>query len=183
LESRALCLNNIGCAYDYLEEYDKALQYYSESLTIMTNDIDKSMSYNNIGITYDKNGQYEQTFQSFEHSLAIRKKCLSSNNHHLGISYSNIALLFSSIEQFDRALKYSQRALKIFSLNHFDIFRGIVYQNMAQIFQEKNQLDQSIKLYQDAKNIFEQLRPTDHPNIIYIKQKIHQLKQQKQFIF
>jgi tetratricopeptide (TPR) repeat protein len=176
-------LNNIGCAHYYLEQYQQALQYYSEALTLMKNEIDQSMCLNNMGVTYAKNNQYEEALQCFEHSLAIRKIFISQNDPEIGISYTNIGVLRSSLGQFDVALEYYNNALKCFSASNSMLSRAIVYQNMAKIFQEKHLFDRSLKFYQDALNTLQQIQPLDHPNLIHIKQQIDHLNQINQFVF
>ncbi|CAF3984169.1 unnamed protein product [Rotaria sordida] len=179
-KNRAHCLNNIGCAYDYLEQYDNALQYYSEALSLMKDDINQAMCLSNMGITYAKNDNYQQALGCFEQSLSIRDKTLSKNHPDIGISHTNLGVAYSSIGEFDIALNHFNLALKSFSSNNSDIYRAIVYQNMAKIFQEKNQFDQALKFYKNAENIFRLCRPIDHPNLLHVQQQINQLKQQQQ---
>lgn len=177
LENRANSLNNIGCAYDYLEKYEEALQYYSEALTLMKTDLEQATCLNNIGITYGKNEQYQQAIQCFERSLSIRKKNLSDNHINIGISYTNLGVIWSSIGELDCAIELFNLALKSFSLSKYYIYQAIVYQNMAKIYQEKSQFHQALTFYQNAEYIFRQYRPIDHPNLLYIQQQIQQLTQ------
>ncbi|CAF3309440.1 unnamed protein product [Rotaria socialis] len=178
-EHRAHCLNNIGCAYDYLEKYEDGLQYYGEALTLMTTDLDQAMCLSNMGITYAKNEQYQQALQCFQQSLSIRERKLSENHVDIGISYTNLGVIWSTMGELDHAFEHFNLALKSFSVNDFEIFRAIVYQNMAKIFQEKTQFDRALTFYQDAEKLFQQHRSIDHPNLIYIQQQIQQLKQQQ----
>ncbi|CAF1135523.1 unnamed protein product [Adineta steineri] len=173
-------LNNIGCAYDYLEEYDKALKYYSQSLTLMKNTKHQSMSLNNMAIIYAKHEQFNDAFDCFQQSLIIRKKYLPDNHPDIAIIYINLGVIWSSLHQFDDAMKYFHLALKSFSSNHYlDFYRAIIYQNMGDLFLKENQFDQSLKYYQDAFDIFQQIRSIDHPNLSYIQQQIQLIKQQK----
>jgi tetratricopeptide (TPR) repeat protein len=180
IQKRSFTLNNIGCAHYYLEQYEDALQFYSQSLTLMKNELNQSICINNIGITYAKNNQYKEALQCFQNCLQIRKKYLSETHPQIGICYTNIGVIQASVGQFDLALQSYNIALKTFSSNQFNIHRSIIYQNMAKIFQEKNQFDRSISFYQDALNILQQFH---HPNINLIKQQIQHLKQINQFVF
>ena len=180
IKNCSFTLNNIGCAYYYLEQYEQALQFYSQSLTLMKNELNQSICINNIGITYAKNNQFQEALQCFQNCLQIRKKYLSQNHLEIGICYTNIAVIQSSLSQFDLALQSYNIALNTFSSNKFFINRSIIYQNMAKIFQQKNQFDRAIEFYQDALNILQQ---SNHPMINLIKQQIIHLKQINQFIF
>jgi tetratricopeptide (TPR) repeat protein len=175
-KDRPHCLNNIGCAYDYLEQYQQALQYYFQALTFMKNDQNQAMCLNNIAITYAKIQQYDKAIEYFKDSLAKRKTSLPENHIDIGISYTNLGVIYSSLGQLDNALQYFDLALKSFQLNKSNIFKAILYQNMAKIFQDKIQFNKALQFYQDALNIFKQFRPEDHPNIIYIQHQIQQLK-------
>jgi tetratricopeptide (TPR) repeat protein len=174
-KDRPYCLNNIGCMYDYLEQYHLALQFYSTALTLMKNDIDRAMCINNIGITLANQQHYQDALQSFQQSLFIRQKFLAENHSDLGISHANIGVLYSSINQSDLALQHYQKALKIFSRNCSPIYKAIVYQNLGQIFFDKNQLKEALNYYQQAATIFRKTRPSNHPTLIYIEKIINLL--------
>lgn len=179
LKTRPYCLNDIGCMYDYLEQYELALEFYSTSLTLMKSELDQAMCFNNIGITFANQQQYEDALQSFQQSLSIRQKFLSENHSDVGISLANIGGVYSSMNQLDFALEYYEKALKIFSQNHSLINKAIVYQNLGQIFYQRNQLNEALDYYQQAAIIFRSNRPSTHPTLIYIEQIIKQLTQIK----
>jgi tetratricopeptide (TPR) repeat protein len=174
-KDRPYCLNNIGCMYDYLEQYDSAMEFYFVSLTLMKNDLDRAMCINNIGITLAKQEEYQDALKSFQQSLSIRQRFLPENHRDLGISYANIGGVYSSINQFDLALEYYQKALKIFLKNCSPIYKAIVYQNIGEILYDKNQLNEALNNYQQAAIIFRKIRPSNHPTRIYIEQIINKL--------
>lgn len=182
-ENRSHCLNNIGCAYDYLEKYEHAMKYYSKALTLMKNDLNQSICLNNIAITYAKNSQHQQAIQCFQQCLLIRKQYLSENNIHLGICYSNLALTQSFMAQFDCSFDNYNLALKCFSSNISPLFKAIVYQNIAKIFQEQKNFDQALKYYKNSEKFFLKFRSLDHPNLSHIKEQIIRLKQLSQTYF
>jgi tetratricopeptide (TPR) repeat protein len=178
-KDRPHCFNNIGCVYDYLEQYDVALEFYSKALKLMRNDIDRAMCFNNIGITLANELKYRDAHQSLQQSLAIRLKLLPQNHPDLGITHANIGVLCSCMDQVDLAFEHYQEALKIFLHNNLPVYKAIVYQNMAQICSRKNQLSEALNYYQQAASIFRQIRPSNHPNLIYIEQSIDRLTQMK----
>lgn len=176
-EYRGHCLNNIACIYDYLKQYQQALEYYSKSLKYMKNKLNKSMILNNIGITYANIQDYQKAIEYFQDSLFIRKKYLKENHNDIAISYHNIALIYFYTKQFHKSLEYFNYAFKSFQLNNSNLFKAIIYQNMANLFQQQKQFHKAQQYYQNSLEIFQKLRPSDHPNIIYIQQQIQQLKQ------
>jgi tetratricopeptide (TPR) repeat protein len=178
-QSRFHLLNNIGLIYDYLEQYDKALKYYFQSLSLIISDQDKSMSFNNIGITFAKIKQYDQAIQYLQNSLQLRKIVYPDNDIQIGISYSNIAITYLSIQQFNKAFEYFHFALKYFQFDQPNLYKAIIYQNIANAFQQTNHFKKAFQFYQDSLEIFKQLKPIDHPNIIFIQQQIQLVKKSK----
>jgi tetratricopeptide (TPR) repeat protein len=134
---------------------------------------------NNIGIVYANNGEYEKAIQYLKDCLSKRKQSSKKNDIDIGICYTNLGVIYLTLQQFDNASKYFHLALKSFQLNKSNIFQAILYQNMAQLFQQTNLFNKSLQFYQDALLIFKQFKPPNHPNITFIQQQIHLLKQLK----
>ena len=177
IEDRFHCLNNIGCIYDYLKEYDQAFNFYFQSLKLTKSDEHKAMCLNNLGITFAKTKEYHKALEYLQDSLTKRTNFFPPNHYQIAISYSNIGTIYSAMEQFDQALEYFHLALKSFQKKKFRFFKAIVFQNIAQISQKNNQFDQALQFYQHSFDILISLRPIDHPNIIFIQQQIQLLKQ------
>ena len=173
------CLNNIGCIYDYLQQYQKAIQFYFKALSHVKTELFKAKILNNIGITFANLKDFDQSIKYFEQSLQIRKDILIENHLDIAVSLTNIALIYSSSQQFDRSLEYLNNALKIFQMNHSFLFQAIVLQNLAQIYQLLNQSNKALLFYQDSLDIFKQYKPIDHPNLAFIQQQIQFIKQSK----
>ena len=175
-EDRFHCLNNIGCAYDYLKQYDNALNFFSKSFKLTKSDQQKVMCVNNIAITLAKTKQYDEALTYLKDSLIKQKNLFPENHYHIAISYSNLATIYSAIEQFDQALEYFYLALKSFQQNKFRFFEAIVFQNIAQICQKNNQSQQALQFYQHSFDILISLKPINHPNLLFIQQQIQLIK-------
>lgn len=67
------CYNLLGIVLNDLEEYDKSLSYYKESLFYLeknsNSNIEEAALINNIGVTYKNNKQYLQAIENFEEVL------------------------------------------------------------------------------------------------------------------
>lgn len=173
------CLNNIGCVYDSLQQYQKAIQFFFKALSHVKNELIKARILNNIGITFANLKDFDQSNRYFDQSLQIRKEILPENHLDVGISFTNIALIQSAVKQHGQAIEYLNNALNIFRLNHSLLFQAIVLQNLAQIYFLLNQINKSLQFYQDSLNIFRQFKPIDHPNLLFIQQQIQFIKQSK----
>ncbi|CAF1053394.1 unnamed protein product [Adineta ricciae] len=179
-KNRTQCLNNIACAYDYLEQYGEAIQFYAEALDLMKTGLERSTCLNNMGVTYAKENEIQQALDCFQRALTLRRASLVENHPEIGICYANLGMIYVTRAQYDDALEHYNLALRSFSSNKFcDIPQAIVCQNMASIYYHKNQIDQALKYYQTAQKIFRQLRSADHPNLLYIQQQIEQIMQNK----
>jgi tetratricopeptide (TPR) repeat protein len=55
--------------YNYLEQYDFALEFYSTALTSMKNNVDRAMCIHNIRTTLADQQRHEHALQSFQQSL------------------------------------------------------------------------------------------------------------------
>ena len=176
-KNRSHCLNHIGCVYDSLEHYSLALEFYSQSLRWMRTPLDRAMCWNNLGITCANNKQWEQAEQCLEYSLAIRQKYLSDDDVQLGISYANLAVLHTSLKQFDRAMDFSQRALNSFAASDgpSNLYQAIVYQNMAKSFVEQNDVARALDFYRDAQSLLQDSRSATHPMRRHIEEEIDRI--------
>ncbi|WP_405414379.1 ATP-binding protein [Maribacter sp. Asnod1-A12] len=69
------CYNLLGIILNDLEEYDKSLSYYKESLFYLKksskSNIEEAILINNIGVFYRNNEQYLQAIENFEEVLRI----------------------------------------------------------------------------------------------------------------
>ena len=76
-------LNNIGAAYESLNNLDSALIYYKKSLyfdEVIKKQAGIAICYNSIGKVYVKKTEYKKAFEYFEKALIINKKIGDNSN-------------------------------------------------------------------------------------------------------
>lgn len=103
----ARAVNNLGNAYMYNSEYNKALVTFFNALKISQNiKNNKSISqvYNNIGLVYESIGDYDNALQYGKKSLAI--KLALGDSAGAGSTYGNIGNAFEVKKEPDSAIFY-----------------------------------------------------------------------------
>lgn len=113
----AITLANIGSIYYGQKEYNKALIYLLESNELETNN---SLTLRKIGLVYFAKNEIESALKFFNESekilLAIQN---DSAKLELAYLYSNYALIYEELNDFNKCIEYCNKALEIF-LSVFD---------------------------------------------------------------
>jgi len=136
-------LNSIGLVYVKTKEYDKALEYFEKSLTIIEQV--KTESFNLIvlqllikqnsliGEAYLKLNSYEMARSYFEQQLDLSNKLFNQQeNNNLGsldeyalqefINLLNLAMIASKSRNFKKSIEYNERCLENLQSNaSFDL--------------------------------------------------------------
>src|SRR3989338_394361 len=98
----ALLHHAMGNVYVREENYEKALDYYKNSLELYPL---YHAAYNNIGTIYSKKGMLTDASNEFKEVLKLNKKYVKAHNN-LGIIYAGNGQLHEAISEFEEALKY-----------------------------------------------------------------------------
>ncbi|TDQ28383.1 tetratricopeptide repeat protein [Tenacibaculum caenipelagi] len=108
-----LTLHNLGMFYRRQKEYDKAKTYFKEAIEIRErthgNYDDLATSYNMLGVTYFYEKQYDSAFIKYS-----KAKELFTSKQGIAKVNGNLALLYYSSKQYDKAIKTFQENIKIF---------------------------------------------------------------------
>lgn len=110
-------LNNIGTYYSKLEEKDKALDYFNQSLTenIKNNNRKEiARNYNNIGSIYESKNELGKALELLKKALSIRKTFedqdeLIETHMELGVIYSKLKHKSLGNYHFDKALNIAKK--------------------------------------------------------------------------
>ena len=127
-QGEALALGNIALAYEALEDYPQAVDYFEQTLEV-ANQIDnpqlKAGIQGNLGNNYLRLGNYPQAITAFDASLSLWQQL--DNNAAQGQVLRGMGNVQIALGNYDKALKLHQQALKIAqSLNDTE---GIIYSN------------------------------------------------------
>ncbi len=114
---KALCLRKIGILYGNLNYFDKALEYTFKSAEIfesLNDNIGLSNCYNNIGSYYNNKGNLsmDKSFhnRAIEYHLKAMDLRAKFDPEKLHNSYNNIGSTYLSMDEYEKALEYFDKA-------------------------------------------------------------------------
>lgn len=113
-EELASLLNGVGLLYNFMAQYDYALEYYFESLEIRKrygDPFDVGVVNNNIGLVYLNLGDFDNALIYFRESA--RLKIASKFVYDTEIVLNNIALCYIATKKLDSAYLYVNKAFRI----------------------------------------------------------------------
>lgn len=154
----ARALGNIGNVYISSCEYEKALEYYFKSLTLLT-DTDRKADYanvlGNIGSVYIYRSEFAEGLKYLKKSLQIHEDLGSV--YETARTVANIGILYFNIEDFAHALEYLEKSLTIFDFSQGDHIYPIICSNLASTYLNLGNVDEALKYYEKALNFSEQM--------------------------
>ncbi|HLF46510.1 MAG TPA: tetratricopeptide repeat protein [Chitinophagaceae bacterium] len=127
--------NNIGRAYDVVNDNDKALEFYFKSLQIMEELKDKKGTgflNNNIGVIYWQLGNYEKALEYLQNGLKINLELGEDNN--LVNSYVNIGNIYTSKGDYSQALEYFFTAAELAEKYKNTVMLSVSYNNIGDAY-------------------------------------------------
>jgi len=151
LEARAL--NSIGIIHHNQNNYDKALEYYFKALNIAreisyTSGISKGL--NNIAAIYGINGEYDKVVRYLREAIALNLE--QGDQRILGVNYLNFGYYFQELEQYDSALYFFNKSLKIYkeleiisSILSSKIFLAEYYMTVGELEKSKHFAQESLE--------------------------------------
>ncbi|NJX14576.1 tetratricopeptide repeat-containing sensor histidine kinase [Tamlana crocina] len=162
-------LNNIGGGYAQLKDYDKALQYFNESLAVNTenqNTKEIARNYNNLGVVYHEKGDFEQALHVLKKALKIREDLKDEDEQIetqmvLGTVYGKMKNETLSELHFSKALQIAKKIndKSLISEVYLAMSDSYVLQNnhsrALQNFKNHAQFKDSVLLDNNLKNISE----------------------------
>ena len=144
-QKKALALNRIGVGYYFLQQNDKAMEFFKRSFTL-SEEIDDSpgicKSANNIGLIYEVYGEYDKAIEYYFKSLDIEIE--NNNKEGIASTYLNIGNIYYRNQEFDKALEIYKKCLDIFDELHNK--PGLIksYANVGATYTEKEDYNKAL---------------------------------------
>ena len=115
----SLYLNDVGLVAHDLGQYDKAIEYFENSLAsnlkiLSPEHPDVATNWNNLGLVWYSKGDYDKAIEYYEKSLASNLKTLGKEHPNVALAWNNLGLAWYSKGQFDKAIEYYDKALKVY---------------------------------------------------------------------
>lgn len=86
-------------------DMDKAIEHFTEAINLAP---DFTLAHNGRGVCYLRKEQFHEAEEDFNEALKA-----ASNDEHKVLLYSNLAVVYHKQDEFDKALDYADKALKI----------------------------------------------------------------------
>ncbi|MFM6738492.1 MAG: tetratricopeptide repeat protein, partial [Microcystis panniformis] len=149
-------LTSLGNVYYSLGEYQKAIEFYQQSLAIFREIGDRggeAKSYGNLGNAYGSLGEYQKAIEFNQQSLAIEREIGDRGGE--AKSYNNLGNVYYSLGEYQKAIEFHQQSLAI--LREIGDRRGeanawfnlgVTYDKLKRISEAKEAFLQSRELYQ-----------------------------------
>ncbi|ETO14131.1 hypothetical protein RFI_23238 [Reticulomyxa filosa] len=165
-----LCVDTFGVnhpyifvAYYYLgivnfeqEKYKEAITMFEKALQIMINILGnngdfEAKFYHCLGIGFKE----DKVVKCYENELAIRLKDSNVDSDHLLLTYSHLAVSYSKVGQYDLAIEYNKKALKIAldTCTTEDIDVAHLYQNLGTAYHDSGMYYKAIECHEKSLNI------------------------------
>lgn len=147
LRGMADCYKNIGILHFSEGKLPMALDYYYKALFIVLKLHDKqaeAANYNDIGVVLESMDIYPKAFEYYQKALKLFDQD-KTNQQGIGTVNENIGEIFMAQEDYDRAIFYSSKALKIAKQQDDKDGMGSVYADLGLSYAHKKQFDKALK--------------------------------------
>jgi tetratricopeptide (TPR) repeat protein len=177
-------LFNYAAFLAWLNQYDKAIYYYSKALNIYKT---SSQNYesgvantqNNLGILYANKNDFTKAEAAYQEALEIFKRLASSNPQtyepDVAMTQNNLGILYADKNDFTKAEAAYQEALEIYkrlesnNLQTYEPKVALMQNNLGSVYADKNDFTKAEAAFQEALKIFKRLESnnpqTDEPAI------------------
>jgi len=155
-----LTIHNLGMFYRRQHEYEKAKAYLQKALRIRHQIKEKSsdiaMSYNMLGVTYFYNKQYDSALINYK-----KAEALYSTKHDKSKVNGNLALLYYTLKDYDKAIFVFKENIQIFKELQIQNELSIYHKNLAGCYQDMGLYEKAIQHLDSAIAIAEKLKHKD----------------------
>jgi serine phosphatase RsbU (regulator of sigma subunit) len=164
----ALAYKSIGSAYQLLNQFDSAVYYYKNGISIAkSNQLDtiySSIAYD-LGLALSTIGNYQEAIKYAFSGLEIDKK--SNNLQHISSSLNGIAIIYLRWDVYDKALEYQLESIKISEKAHDQKEIANGNYNLGNIYNKLGKTEQGLKYLNLAREKYQELLKSDTTNFDY----------------
>ncbi len=147
-----ITLYNLGGVYEFMNDFEKATEYYDQAFDMLLKRLGASHEYTKLVVTSQKNlfnriSDFQSLLKVLEHELAATGQTFGSKSLEYGLSLNEYALAYYNLEKYDEAIKYYQQAQSVVYEveGESENYTGITY-NLAYAFLAANQYQEAADL-------------------------------------
>ncbi|RIK54678.1 hypothetical protein DCC62_31720, partial [candidate division KSB1 bacterium] len=104
-------LNNLGLAYFQKGEWDKALEYYQQSLTAkerLGDAFGMAQTFNNLGMVYANKGEWDKAIEFYQNALQTMERLGDAQG--MAQALNNLGMVYGDKGEWDKAIEYYQQS-------------------------------------------------------------------------
>ncbi len=105
-------LLNLSHSYAQLEDFERAIQYQKEALSVTASQEEKARGYNNLGSQFIDMGAYPEALQTLHQALQLRRRLYTGYNSNVSSTLLNISRAHSESGRLDSAGYYLEQAIE-----------------------------------------------------------------------
>ena len=166
MTGQASITDMLGSIHDNLGIYDKAKQYYLESLKIdgelcfkdpnFCNSNSEATTRSNLGFLYNNLNESEKARQTLEEAWKICGQPNICDDEFKGKVLSNLAASYYGLQQYENAVKYAEQSIEVRSDEDPQGLARAFWQ-LGVFYKAMGKLDQSLEKYQSSLVIFQSI--------------------------
>ncbi len=166
---KADVLSDVAYLLDYTVEYQKAEDFYKQSLRIRQRMQGEEhpctvTNYNNLAGVYGSQGEYKKAEELYERSLRIRERVLGEEHPDTARSYNNLAFVYEKQGKYKKAEELYEKSLRIrervLGDEHPDTAGS--YNNLASVYESQGEYKKAEELYEKSLRIRERVLGEGH---------------------
>nr|WP_277882295.1 tetratricopeptide repeat protein [Microcystis wesenbergii] len=154
----AASLSSLGNVYYSLGEYQKAIEFYQQSLAITREIGDRggeAKSYMGLGNVYDSLGEYQKAIEFHQQSLAIKREI--GDRWGEAASYNNLGNVYQSLGEYQKAIEFHQQSLAIKREIGDREGEADSYGNLGAVYYSLGEYQKAIEFYQQSLAILREI--------------------------
>ena len=132
--------DNLGLAYKYSGQFDKAAIYQFKAINLFEKLGDKNIrkTHANIAVTYVQQGNYEKSIEHYK--IALNLFLIEKEKHYAAFCYKNLGNVFALLEEHDSSLVYYNNAFEIYKelndqvgISNYHMVIGVRYTKLGML--------------------------------------------------
>jgi tetratricopeptide (TPR) repeat protein/DNA-binding CsgD family transcriptional regulator len=134
--------NGIGLASTDIGKYDKSIEYYEKAIAVYKAQEDTegvALQLQNLGVVYYLIGRTDEALANYLKAIETLENLESATPEILANNYTNTAIVFMEIQDYDKAIAHFNKAEKIYQnkndiagLAHVYLNKGVMYYDINQ---------------------------------------------------
>lgn len=160
--------NQLGRFHFFGNQLDSATVYFENARTILQqlNDHERAAIINiSLGAIYLREGNYQKTISTLTESASFFED--TKDDLNAAKCYSNISSAFAELENYDKAIEYSEKALHIFETKKQRPFELITLPNLAVQYFKKGDTLKAIEIYNKTETLAKEMNNKRSLSVVY----------------